>query len=950
MEKERKNEFETFATHKPELTVLTDHPLTDTQTKDFFELDPFNFRFKLGPVFDILRHPDTKTPTAILISGGWGTGKTSAMKWLDTLLTEWKNNAGRKDVKVRSVWFYPWKYDNKEDVRRGIISEVIINATYVRDPETKELKIDAKKLKEGLKTMGLFAFKAAKDFATSLKIGLPGIGKLDGAFIDKIMEDYKEAAHPEKAFFQEYEAALKKWVEKSLGKNERLVIFIDDLDRCMPDIALQVLEALKLYLNIQNLVFVLGVDKQVVENLVVEYYKKLGLVKKKEVNESDLEKDKRKKAELKAKQYLSKMFQAEIEISPNEKQIIHFFDEQLKEITYWKEDYLSKIEQNIFRELILKLAERNPREVKRLLNSSLITGAGAVLLKDKIEFRQGMQLFFVRKILDERYSMTLIAGSKRGTDFFVQWSRIICESIKKDKNFPITVKVPTDFGKEPQSELDIEEKTKKRLENVFASFAPDEYHDLLKNPKFSGLLKLLADEDLGQLMKIPYPSEALEILAVDEINISDFVKATIARKLNKKPEDIISDDYTRVTELDLSNSNISDLEPIKGLIKLRELFLHYTSVSNLEPLKNLTNLIRFGVNNTLVSDLKPLTNLTDLQALDLDSTQVSDLTPLKDLNSLQRLYLRNTKVSDINPLAGIINLQVLFLHHTSISNLEPLKNLTKLIRLGINNTPVYDLKPLSNLTNIQALDLSNTEVSDLESLKNLNSLQRLYLNGTQISDLEPIKGISNLQTLYIDETPVSNLDPLKGMKSLETLKLQNTKVTDLEPIGYLKSIKALDLSSTQISNLDPVKTLTKIELLTFSYTKVVDLEPIKQLTHLRSLSFSNTQVTNLEPIKGLTKLKDLYMFGTKVSDISPIASLINIELLDLRNTQIKDVKPLEKLVKLQGINLYNTPVTDISPLKALKNLTTLNLVECKNVTNKQVEDLKKALPGLGIHR
>jgi len=106
MAKVRKNEFETFARRKPELTVLTDHPLTDKQTKEFFDLDPFNFRFKLGPVYDILRHPDTKTPTAILISGGWGTGKTSAMKWLHALLGEWNkqkpsNVPNKEYLKVR---------------------------------------------------------------------------------------------------------------------------------------------------------------------------------------------------------------------------------------------------------------------------------------------------------------------------------------------------------------------------------------------------------------------------------------------------------------------------------------------------------------------------------------------------------------------------------------------------------------------------------------------------------------------------------------------------------------------------------------------------------------------------------------------------------------------------------------------------------------------------------
>jgi len=133
---------------------------------------------------------------------------------------------------------------------------------------------------------------------------------VDLASIKEILSEYQHAAHPEKAYLNEFETTLRDWVKDTVGRygKERMVIFIDDLDRCMPDIALQVLEALKLYLNIPNLIFVLGVDKQVVETLVVEYYKKLGLIKKKEDNESDLEKDKRKKAETKAKQYLSKMF------------------------------------------------------------------------------------------------------------------------------------------------------------------------------------------------------------------------------------------------------------------------------------------------------------------------------------------------------------------------------------------------------------------------------------------------------------------------------------------------------------------------------------------------------------------------------------------------------------------------------------------------------------------
>ena len=68
--------FDEFVKEPPKLTVLTDHPLTPDEA---FDADTFNFRYKVGPIYDILRHPATKTPAAILISGGWGTGKTSAM-------------------------------------------------------------------------------------------------------------------------------------------------------------------------------------------------------------------------------------------------------------------------------------------------------------------------------------------------------------------------------------------------------------------------------------------------------------------------------------------------------------------------------------------------------------------------------------------------------------------------------------------------------------------------------------------------------------------------------------------------------------------------------------------------------------------------------------------------------------------------------------------------------
>ena len=432
--------LEEFVERAPEMTVLTDHPLTTEEIEESFADDSFNFRYKLGPAFDILRHPGTKTPTAIIITGDWGTGKTTAMKWLECLVEKWNKMGPAGRTKVRPIWFYPWKYDNKEDVRRCLIAEVIINATYVRDPQTKKLKVDTAKLKEGVKRLGLFAAKAALDLASAVKIGLPGFGEVDGNALEKIVEDFKGAAHPEKVYLQEYESVLEEWVTKSLGKDERRVIFIDDLDRCMPEIGLQVLESLKLYLNIPNLIFVLGVDKEVVEKLVVEHNRKLGLIradekdksKTEEKLQSEQERARYKQDEEKAKQYLSKMFQVEIDISPNQQQVRDFLDKQLGTVPYWSE--LSSEYQKLFRGLILTLAGRNPREVNRILNSALMSGAGIKMIKiekDKpeLKFEQGLQDFFIRRIL-QRPQYERIAGmidTDKGRKFLSVWSQVACK-------------------------------------------------------------------------------------------------------------------------------------------------------------------------------------------------------------------------------------------------------------------------------------------------------------------------------------------------------------------------------------------------------------------------------------------------------------------------------------------------------------------------------------------
>jgi Leucine-rich repeat (LRR) protein len=252
--------------------------------------------------------------------------------------------------------------------------------------------------------------------------------------------------------------------------------------------------------------------------------------------------------------------------------------------------------------------------------------------KQGIQFRQGLQLFFVRKILDDRYTMASEASSRRGIAFFSQWSQIVRAGREKYPDFPLTVKVPGEFTRrvsERPGEVEARVEAKgiksgKKVE-LDLSFAQPEYHPLFKNAGFSSLVDLLRDDDLGRLMLIRYPTEVADVIAViGATKDLDIVQEAIARSLNKKPEELTDDDYTKVERLDLAGSEIIDLDLLTNVTALQTLSLSWTNVA----------------------DLKPLSNLTTLQELRLSSTKVTDLEPIKGLTSLQRLWLGDTQVSD----------------------------------------------------------------------------------------------------------------------------------------------------------------------------------------------------------------------------------------------------------------------------------------------------------------
>jgi hypothetical protein len=258
-------------------------------------------------------------------------------------------------------------------------------------------------------------------------------------------------------------------------------------------------------------------------------------------------------------------------------------------------------------------------------------------------------------------------------------------------------------------------------------------------------------------------------------------------------------------ELNLSNANITSLEPLKGLTNLSLLSLSLVNgITSLEPLKGLTNLSWLDLSDASgITSLEPLKGLTNLSSLNLSRRALTHLPPN---------FSRTTGITSLEPLKGLTKLSSLDLSDaTGITSLEPLKGLTNLSRLDLSRTTgVTSLEPLKGLTNLSFLNLAGaTGITSLEPLKGLTNLKALYLGGaTGITSLEPLKGLTNLSSLSLNfATGITSLEPLKGLTNLSGLTLGGaTGITSLEPLRGLTNLSFLNLAgATGITSLEPLK-------------------------------------------------------------------------------------------------------------------------------------------------
>jgi hypothetical protein len=283
---------------------------------------------------------DCPTPMTIGIQGDWGTGKTSL---LNMLRGDEKNTKSGLLMSTRClvVNFETWSYSMFND-RKSLPTACLYALT--------ERLGDALK-REGLlnEEKGKAAFEKAssrlKNVIKNVNVGVPGInipiGKvLEGEKTTPPADDLSQEMIQFKKSFQDLALV---WAND--GK-KRVVICVDDLDRVQPVIALEMLEAIKNFLDVDGCVFILAVDFEVIQAGMKE---KLGI---------DVQKTS-------GKSFFDKIIQLPFNMPKDSYDLKAYLGKLISETDL---PYAEKMDKDYIREVTSSSVGANPRSIKRVMN------------------------------------------------------------------------------------------------------------------------------------------------------------------------------------------------------------------------------------------------------------------------------------------------------------------------------------------------------------------------------------------------------------------------------------------------------------------------------------------------------------------------------------------------------------------------------------------------------
>lgn len=205
----------------------------------------------------------------IALDGNWGCGKTFFVKQAKMILDAynpfitlyekeddeaiknvWKASQSRCDIELNaqiSVYYDAWENDNNDDPLLSIVYEILKNVD-----SDYSFKVDISLVKIAAAIAELLTGKKVQNLIEAAKQENPFASIKNAQDLRESISEFLNSLLPE--------------------QGDRLVVFIDELDRCTPRFAVRLLERIKHYFFQGKITFVLSVNTHELQNTVKQYY------------------------------------------------------------------------------------------------------------------------------------------------------------------------------------------------------------------------------------------------------------------------------------------------------------------------------------------------------------------------------------------------------------------------------------------------------------------------------------------------------------------------------------------------------------------------------------------------------------------------------------------------------------------------------------------------------
>ena len=288
-------------------------------------------------------------PTTIAVQGEWGSGKTSMLNQIRHELCETGLNENLdKELPYYGIWVNTWQYSimkTREETLMAIISGLTneISRIIKRKHESQSKAV--------LSKVTNFFGKVAKAGA---KVAVSNIG-LEGDVVDGFFDGEDESVDllNFKNSLQDAIAECLRLDKKQGNNNRGFIFFIDDLDRIDPPVAVEILELIKNIFEVDNCIFVLAIDYEVVVKGLIPKFGPLT-----EKNEREF------------RSFFDKIIQLPFSMPVAMYDVNHFLLQSLEDIGYIDEKFAANESlKDKLTDFAMLSVGTNPRSLKRLINT-----------------------------------------------------------------------------------------------------------------------------------------------------------------------------------------------------------------------------------------------------------------------------------------------------------------------------------------------------------------------------------------------------------------------------------------------------------------------------------------------------------------------------------------------------------------------------------------------------